>query len=79
MKTVHQDGMMIEFDCEAVMRDGTIIRYDFTARTGKGNSRVSRPMAPTAKECIFLRATACSGTISRKSIRKFSKAPAETI
>ena len=28
MKTVNQDGMIIEFDCEAVMRDNTIIRYD---------------------------------------------------
>ena len=28
MKTVKQDGMLIEFDCEAVMRDGTVIRYD---------------------------------------------------
>ena len=34
MKTVHQDGMIIEFDCEAVMRDGTIIRYDIY-RPGK--------------------------------------------
>ena len=28
MKTVKQDGMLIEFHCEAVMRDGIIIRYD---------------------------------------------------
>lgn len=28
MRPVNQDGMIIEFDCEAVMRDGAIIRYD---------------------------------------------------
>lgn len=28
MRTVKQDGMIIEFDCKAVLRDNTVIRYD---------------------------------------------------
>lgn len=36
MKAVKQDGMLIEFDCEAVMRDGTVIRYDVYRPDGEG-------------------------------------------
>lgn len=52
-KTVKQDGMIIEFDCEVVMRDGTIIRYDIYRPDKEGQYPCITTYGPYSKGMHF--------------------------
>lgn len=53
MKTVKQDGMIIEFDCEAVMRDNTVIRYDIYRPDKEGKYPCITTYGPYSKGMHF--------------------------
>ena len=45
--------MLIEFDCEAVMRDGTVIRYDVYRPDGEGQYPCITTYGPYSKGMHF--------------------------
>lgn len=53
MKTVRENGMIIEFDCEVVMRDGTIIRYDVYRPDKEGQFPCITTYGPYSKGMHF--------------------------
>ena len=53
MKTVKRDGMIIEFDCEVVMHNGTIIRYDIYRPDKEGQYPCITTYGPYSKGMHF--------------------------
>lgn len=54
MKTIKQDGMIIEFDCEAIMPDKTVIRYDIYRPDKEGQFPCITTYGPYSKGMAFL-------------------------
>ncbi len=53
MITVKENGMIIEFDCEILMRDGTIIRYDVYRPNKEGQYPCITTYGPYSKGMHF--------------------------
>lgn len=53
MRSANQDGMIIEFDCEAEMHDGTIIRYDIYRPEKEGQYPCITTYGPYGKGMHF--------------------------